>query len=119
MDPAPDGGPRARRTPMNRSPSALRKTIRAKMRKLFFDVSPDGILVYLDPIIGTLENTQLRLQIRTDFAKKQFELEMAGDVEKVISWNGNIRQACEEAFVAYFRGFRKLCEQQNIEGLTA
>ena len=47
---------------------------RKKMHKRQFDIADDGVLIYMDPLVGRLENKKRRLVIKVHREANQIEL---------------------------------------------
>ena len=96
-----------------RNETALSTALVRKLNANFFDVSEEGILVYLDPMIGPLRNRSRQLLVSLNAKKKQFELRLQGRVAEVFDFEGNMGNVCCRAFGAYFQAFEQLCHAQN------
>jgi len=95
---------------------AVRKQSQAmarKMRSAFFDVSPEGVLVYLDPFIGLLRHQREDLSVRAEPGKARFTLTVGGTVTQTFEWQSDIGSTCWEAFAAYFRQLEQTFKQQS------
>jgi hypothetical protein len=90
-----------------------------KLRKEFFDVSPDGTLIYTDPSIGPLLNPHHRLSVRLNDGKSCLELILNGQVQESFHLNGSVSKACREAFGAYFKAFEDICTRKDSESAVA
>lgn len=90
-----------------------------KLRKEYFDVSPDGTLIYTDPSIGPLHNPRHHLAVRLNDGKSCLELTLNGQVQESFHLNGSVSKACRDAFGAYFKAFEDICTQKNAESAVA
>lgn len=90
-----------------------------KMRAAQFDLSADGVLMYLDSAIGVLQNVERQILIRLNAAKARFELVLRGRVMETIALEGDVADACVQAFGAYFRAFEKLCAKREAGAAAA
>jgi len=90
------------------------KTLR-EMNDSFFDVAPDGTLIYMDPMIGALKNLKRKLAVKVDGSR--LVLSHEGIAVEVFELSTGVRSACEAAFASYFKLFRELC--QPAEALAA
>jgi hypothetical protein len=91
------------------------KTLR-EMNDSFFDVAPDGTLIYMDPMIGALKNLKRKVAVKVD-GSSRLVLNHEGIAIEVFDLAQGVRSACESAFAAYFKLFRELC--QPAEALAA
>jgi len=89
------------------------KNLVQKMQQVFFDLSPENVLVYQDPIIGQLANRDKQLAVVANLEKAQLELKLAGQIEEVFELSRGIAKACRNAFGAYFKTFEALCQQKR------
>src|SRR4029079_6670630 len=89
-----------------------------EMLECFFDVSPDGVLVYLDPMIGTMRSLARHLMIRVNSEKSRLELQHRGQTVQEFALAEGARRACEDAFGAYFEKLQEFCRQSR-EALAA
>lgn len=83
---------------------------RDDMRRVFFDVADDGVLVYLDPMIGRYENARHDLVVRLNETDRLLELRVRGRRARTFDLAAGVEFACQEASSAYFRTLVKLCE---------
>jgi hypothetical protein len=90
-----------------------------KMRNVFFDVSPEGILVYMDPIIGQLANNAKQLMVKLNPDKNQFELHLNSQIQQVFKLDKRVGHTCQEAFMAYFNTFSNLCGDKKADLVAA
>lgn len=91
--------------------AASNERIIAAMAKSFFGVSPDGWLIYNDPIIGALINEEKGLAARVDLDGYGIELRFRDEVKRVFSFKQGVGNACRGAFAAYFNEYAELCSQ--------
>ena len=85
------------------------KRLLQQMHKVFFDLSPEGVLTYQDPMIGPLANSEKQLAVLANLKQARLELKVCGLIEQVFELNQGISQACGDAFNAYFAAFESLC----------
>ena len=86
-----------------------------KLQREFFDVSPDDILVYSDPLIGPLHNPQHHLSVKMNGKKSRLELVFNGNIEQVFELGEGIARACQDAFAAYFQTLQDLFRNGDQE----
>ncbi len=98
--------------------NGLTARVLKEMRDSYFDISPDGVLVYLDPMIGTMRHLQHHLMIRVNAEKNGLELQHRGETIQEFNLTEGPRHACEAAFGAYFSTLQKLCHSRK-EALAA
>jgi hypothetical protein len=98
--------------------ASLTSRLLKEMRESFFDVSPDGVLVYLDPMIGTMRSLARQLMIRVNSEKSRLELQHRGQTVREFPLAEGARRACEDAFGAYFEKLQEFCKQ-TPEALAA
>lgn len=91
---------------------------RKQMRESFFDLSPEGVLVYQDPMFGPLANPAKSIAVVANTNEERLELRVRGNVERVFALALGAGQACQEAFAAYFATFASLC-QEKAESVQA
>ncbi len=89
-----------------------------EMRESFFDVSPDGVLVYIDPMIGTMRHVRQHLAVRVNAEAGKIELQHRGQTIQEFLLTEGTRVACEAAFGAYFSTLEDFCRQPR-EALAA
>jgi hypothetical protein len=89
------------------------KQVLQQMHKAFFDVSPEGVLTYRDPMIGLLANQEKQLAVTANPKKARLELRVRGVIEQVFELSQGIGQTCRDAFHAYFVAFESLCRNQQ------
>lgn len=89
------------------------------MRAAFYDVSRDGVLVYLDPSIGALANHARQLVAVVNQAKARIELRLHGRLQAAFELRGDVVSACHGAFKAYFETFAALCREQDHGAIAA
>ncbi len=80
-----------------------------KMNRVFFDVSPDGDLVYMDPMIGVLCNTDRRIVVQLNTQDAVLELRLGSQTVQTFPLVPSVAQACLSASGAYFALFERLC----------
>jgi len=97
---------------MTNDTDQLRSVVR-RMKKYFFDVSPEGILVYADSMIGPLRNPQKQLEVVLSQNGQQLELRFEGRVTRAFTLDGSLSGACREAFGAYFRTLETLFREDT------
>ncbi len=90
-----------------------------QFKRDFFDVAPDGTLVYNDPSIGPLHNPRHHLSVRYNEGKSCLELTLKGQIQESFHLAGSVSKACRDAFGAYFRTFEDLCQRKNAEAAVA
>lgn len=81
----------------------LTKEMRQRLRKEFYDISDDRLLVYLDHSIGRYEFPKHGLFVRLSDTKTQLELSIRGDIIETFPLSHDPVQACQAASAAYFR----------------
>lgn len=98
--------------------AGLSARVLKELREAFFDISPDGVLVYLDPMIGTMRHARHHLSVRINGEKNQVELHHRGAPAREFSFADGVRRACENAFGAYFTMLQEL-SQSRVESKAA
>ena len=89
-----------------------------ELRDGYFDISPDGVLVYLDPMIGSMRHARHHLAVRVNPEKSQLELHHRGQTLQTFPLAEGPRRACEDAFGAYFSTLEDIC-RAGREALAA
>ena len=79
------------------------KKIRQELREKFYDISDDGLLVYLDHNIGRSEFPKHGLLVRLSDDRTQLELSIRGDIIETFPLSPRLVRACDAASTAYFR----------------
>ncbi len=83
-----------------------------EMQEAFFDVGPDGALIYVDPMIGSLRSPTRQLTVAVNADQQQLELVHRGCVLQTFGLTDKAQDACERAFGAYFVTFQQLCGRE-------
>lgn len=86
-----------------------REALAVRMRRAHFDISPLGVLTYLDPAIGALANPSKGIAARVCADTFQIELIVNGRTEATWDLRENVAEACASAFGGYFGAFERLC----------
>lgn len=89
------------------------KRVLQQMRKAFFDLSPEGVLTYRDPMIGPLANREKQLAVTANLKKARLELRLRGVIDQVFELSEGTGQTCRDAVHAYFVAFESLCRNQQ------
>lgn len=79
-----------------------RERVVRRMRRAFFDVASDDVLVYQDPCIGLLANPDLDLAVKLNHDKTRLELRVGDHIERTYDLAQNVAAACIAASGAYF-----------------
>jgi len=91
------------------SQHSTRQNLAAKMRRHFFDLSPDNVLLYVDPMIGELRNPRWSLVVRLAGSGQALELCHEGQPVERFDLIQSIKGACTAAFLAYYELLELLC----------
>ena len=102
-----------------RNTSAVPGSLIREMNQHFFDLSPGGVLAYVDPTIGPLHNTRKQLVVRLNPTRNRLELRVRGCITEVFDLDTDVGDACQTAFGAYFRTFEKLCDEKGSDTRAA
>jgi hypothetical protein len=103
---------------MSKTETAMTGLIR-QMRKAFFDVSPEGVLVYQDPFIGRLDSPRKGLIVELIPGAARLELKIQGKITARFDLTEGVGSACERACVAYFEAVRSLSAQRTPTAAAA
>ncbi len=95
---------------MPKTEAATTNVVR-QMRKAFFDVSPEGVLVYQDPFIGRLDNPRRGLVVELNPASACLELKVGGRLSGRFYLKEGVADACQRACGAYFEAVASLAGQ--------
>ena len=95
------------------SGSKLPKELLEKLKAEMFDVSPEGVLVVMDPTIGALDNRKRQVRVQVNAKANQLELSVRGQVEYIFRLDGNVRRACLDAFKEYLKTLEKLANEDH------
>jgi hypothetical protein len=95
------------------------RRLAAAMRKSSFDLAADGTLIFRDPMIGRLEHQRRQLAVRLDRNGTHLDLIAHGQIMETFSLEGEIAQACESAFGAYFTAFECECSRRHEQVAAA
>lgn len=97
--------------------NAIPKRLQWELNNALFALSPEGVLVYQDPMIGALANPEKQLAVVVNLKKACLELKVREEVKQRFDLRVGTRQACREAFHAYFTAFESLVviERQAVK----
>ncbi len=89
-----------------------------RMRRAFFDITSDDVLVYQDPCIGLLSNPDLALAVKLNRGKTQLELRVGDHVECTYDLAQNVAAACIAASGAYFDALVSRPRSEHLDTAT-
>ena len=102
-----------------RSANRLPRAVVQQMNRAIFNVYGDGVLRYLDPTIGTLDNGKRQIVVRTEPGCVALELWVDGQIAEVFPLFPHTQETCAQAFFAYFSTYETLCRQEQLKHRAA
>lgn len=94
------------------------RRLHQEIRKAFFRISDDGLLIYDDPAIGRLHHPATRLRVRCNAALVRLELLQADAVLDVFGLEPNAAEACRRAAGAYWIALER-AYRRPVQGVAA